>query len=612
MRCLKTVLVLSALLTTSAIAQPTQRADSTRRDPTNTLPLVTTRTARFTTDEGTWMSVDVSPDGSTIVFDLLGDIYTVPVAGGKATRVVGGNSIDMQPRFSPDGKTLVFMSDRSGAEATWIADADGRRARLLVQGGSYPAFTPDGKHVITGNRLVDVHGGTGVQLQGFGNAASFSNDGRYVWFQSGPQAARYDRETGDITYRVNPPNGALRPMVSRDGKTLAYFTKFESQYALVTRDLVTGGERWVLMGTQPEAVVQPAAAGPGGGGGGGRGGGTAPVSTGVGPLPTAAWTPDATAIVTSFRGKLWRVDVPSGKTTQIPFSADVEQALGPLAKGSFTIGDSVMVREIREPSLSPDGRRVAFTAFGKVYVMDLNGGAPRRLTSSTNVVEASPIWTPDGGSVVYATWVDGDGGDIYQVEASAGTPRNLTRAPAMYTRLNFTPNGSRLVFARAPRRSRTYMVDDAAVVARTPGGGGTELGFELRWMSSAGGQQHPITMVADVGALPLGGYPHFSRDTSRVFFHDGTGLVSVQWDGSDRTVVLSRATPQTLLSPDGAHVLTRAGRRNHIYLFERPEATDSLVIDPTAATRAGADSSFDPSRWRFSVVVARRQDRGVE
>src|SRR6185369_8572405 len=114
MRCLKTALVLSALLTTSAIAQPTQRADSTRRDPTNTLPLVTTRTARFTTDEGTWMSVDVSPDGSTIAFDLLGDLYTVPIAGGKATRIVGGNSVDVQPHFSPDGKSIVFISDRGG------------------------------------------------------------------------------------------------------------------------------------------------------------------------------------------------------------------------------------------------------------------------------------------------------------------------------------------------------------------------------------------------------------------------------------------------------------------------------------------------------------------
>jgi imidazolonepropionase-like amidohydrolase/Tol biopolymer transport system component len=562
------------------------------------LPLVTTRSVRFTTDQGTWISVDVSPDGSTIVFDLLGDLYTVPIAGGKATRIVGGNSIDVQPRYSPDGKSIVFMSDRSGVDATWIADADGRRPRLLTQGGSYPAWTPDGREIITGNRLVDARGGAGVQLQGFGTAASFGGDPRYVWFQAGGQAARYDRQTGDVGYRISLPGGVLRPMVSRDGKSLAYFTRYESQSALVLRDLVTGADRWILMGTQPEAGGQPA----GGPAGGGRGVGPSPGYSSVGPLPGSAWLPNGNALVTSFGGKLWRVEMPSGKTTPIPFTADVDQSLGPLVRGTFTIGDSVLVREIREPALSPDGRRVACTALGTIWVMDLDGGAakPRRLTAPSDDVELSPTWTPDGRSIVYATWIDGEGGDIYQVDAGGGggARRNLTRAPAMYARLNFTADGSRLVFARAPRRARTFVLEDAAVAPRSPVGGGTELGFELRWMSPGGGTQHPIIMVADVGALPLGGYPHFAGDSSRVFYHDGTGLVSVRWDGSDRRIVLARAAPQTMLARDGRRVLSRAGRRNQIYLFELPQAADSLVIDPTVATppvpvrrlsRAGGD-----------------------
>jgi hypothetical protein len=105
-------------------------------------------------------------------------------------------------------------------------------------------------------------------------------------------------------------------------------------------------------------------------------------------------------------------------------------------------------------------------------------------------------------------------------------------------------------------------------------------------------------MVTDVGALPSGGFPHFTSDTSRVFFHDGAALVSVAWDGSDRTVVLARATPQTLLSPDGVHVLSKAGPRRHIFMFELPRVADSIVVDPVAATpvvpirrlsRAGGD-----------------------
>src|SRR4030095_4310888 len=148
-----------------------------------------------------------------------------------------------------------------------------------------------------------------VQLQGFGNAASFGGDPRYVWFQAGGQAARYDRQTGTVSYRISLPGGVLSPMVSRAGKSLAYFTRYEGQTALVLRDLATGADRWVLMGTQPEAGGQTPQGAPVGGGG--RGVGPAGGYSSVGPLPASAWLPNGNAIVTSFGGKLWRVDVPS-------------------------------------------------------------------------------------------------------------------------------------------------------------------------------------------------------------------------------------------------------------------------------------------------------------
>jgi tricorn protease-like protein len=93
------------------------------------LPLKPTRNVRFTTDEGTWMSLDVSPDGRTIVFDLVGDIYTVPIAGGRATRITDGMAMDVQPRWSPDGRQLVFVSDRDGSDDVWVVDANGRNPR---------------------------------------------------------------------------------------------------------------------------------------------------------------------------------------------------------------------------------------------------------------------------------------------------------------------------------------------------------------------------------------------------------------------------------------------------------------------------------------------------
>ena len=544
------------------------------------------------------MSVDVSPDGSTILFDLLGDIYTVPMSGGKATRIIGGNSVDMHPRYSPDGKSLVFVSDRNGSDATWIADANGQRPRLLTSGGVYPVWTPDGREVVTANRLVDVRGGAGIALQGVGPGASLTGDGRYIWFQSGTQAARYDRTDGSITNRTQLAGGVLRPMVSRDGKRLAYFTRFESRTALVVRELASGREQWVAMGTQPETVVPPPPFVPQGPLPPGFTPPPPPPPPGLGPLPTSAWLPDESGIVTSYGGHLWKIDIASGNAVRIPFTADVDVALGALVRGTTRVDDSVRVREIRDPALSPDGSRVTFVALGRVGVMDLPGGAPRRLTTSSTGVELSPTWTPDGQAITYATWTDAQGGDIMQVALAGGTPRNLTRAPALYARLAYTPSGSRLVFARAPRQAWSAIVNEAGIQPRTAAGAGTEVNFELRWMAPTGGTQHSIAMVSDVGGLPLGGTPHFTTDSTRVFFHDGTSLVSVAWDGSDRKVVLARATPQTMLAPDGRHVLSRAGPRRHLYLFELPLVADSITLDPTAAqptvpvrrlTRAGGD-----------------------
>ena len=122
-----------------------------KKDEKKGLPLKPTRKIEFTTDEGTWLSLDVSPDGKTIVFELLGDIYTLPIEGGTAKLVDGGMAFDSQPKFSPDGKWIAFISDREGSENIWVMHADGSGVKQVSKDPNNefasPSWSPDGNYI---------------------------------------------------------------------------------------------------------------------------------------------------------------------------------------------------------------------------------------------------------------------------------------------------------------------------------------------------------------------------------------------------------------------------------------------------------------------------------
>src|SRR5262245_24705030 len=178
MRPTRPIAISLALLAIVARANAQDNANTARRDTTRAnpiqegLPLKPERTIKFTTDVGSWISLDVSPDGQTIVFDHLGDLYTVPIAGGKATPLTRGMAVDAQPRFSPDGKRIVFVSDRKGASNLWIMSLDKKDTvqvtRERSQSFDSPEWSPDGKYIIgsRGNNLMMYHveGGSGTQL----------------------------------------------------------------------------------------------------------------------------------------------------------------------------------------------------------------------------------------------------------------------------------------------------------------------------------------------------------------------------------------------------------------------------------------------------------------
>src|SRR5882672_9820717 len=122
-----------------------------KKDEKKGLPLKSDRKISFTTDEGTWLSLDVSPDAKTIVFELVGDIYTLPIEGGKAKLIDGGMAFDSQPKFSPDGQWIAFLSDREGSENVWIMHADGSGVKQVSKDPNSefasPSWDPSGKYV---------------------------------------------------------------------------------------------------------------------------------------------------------------------------------------------------------------------------------------------------------------------------------------------------------------------------------------------------------------------------------------------------------------------------------------------------------------------------------
>ena len=658
-------LVVCALVALPALAQtPAENDESAAAaKESDRLPLITTRTLEFTTDEGTWISLDLSPDGSTIAFELLGDLYTLPVIGGTATRITGGQAYDMQPRYSPDGSQLVFVSDRNGSENLWIADADGGDAHALTtsEKDNYlsPIWTPDGDYVIAtkGSQLwlYHVDGGSGLQLTGSADdddgsqpglfGAALSDDPRYLWVNLrgdlgggfvtashaawrddfgpdhgarssarlvGPyQIGQLDRDTGRVHVRSHELEGALRPVASPDGRWLVYATRYDAREALKLIGLSTGEERWLLMDVQRDDS---------------QGGGRRDRDV----YPGSAFTPDSSALISSYDGKIWRVEVPSGAVTPIPFTAAVSQELGPLVKFDYPIDDEMLtVSQIRGARPSPDGSRVVFAALDRLWIADLpplptdlddlmaaaeagpgQGTAAHpvirdatRLTSSTDV-EHAPAWSPDGQFISYVTWNDTDGGNIYRVRAdSTGEPERLTPTAAFFDKLSYMRDGSRLVAVRGSRMHRMRTLEDFG-----RHGGAAEL--EYVWLPADGGEPTRITWVG-AGATQQGrNAPHLGPDPERVYVWAGSeGLLSMRYDGTDFRPIIKVTAPspggprgdpptpdEVVISPDGNRALVRVSR--NVYMItvppvggEAPEvsASESSVVPTWRLTRIGGD-----------------------
>src|SRR5262245_24483035 len=291
-------------------------------------------TVSFTTEEGTWLHLDVSPDGGEVVFSLLGDLYLLPIAGGDAKRITSGAAYDVQPRFSPDGKWIAFATDRGGMENLWICDREGKNARPISadkqSAVNSPAWSPDGQYLVGRKRLTDtsslgtvelwmwhVRGGDGIQLtkkdeQPDAADPAFSPDGRFVYYSARPgryqydaivnngiwQIKRLDRRTGQALPLTGEFGGAAVPTPSPDGKQIAYVRRVRAKTRLEVFDLATGKER--VVAPEIERDMQEGFA-----------------AHGV--APGFDWTPDGKAILATAQGRIWRFDAQTGAKSAVPF-----------------------------------------------------------------------------------------------------------------------------------------------------------------------------------------------------------------------------------------------------------------------------------------------------
>ena len=499
-----------------------------------TLPLKSARTHTFSTTKGTWLSLDVSPDGQQIVFDLLGDLYTLPIAGGKATRLTSGMGYDAQPRFSPDGKRVIFVSDRSGGENLWIQTLDGKDTVQVTKGNDNmyvsPEWAPDGKYVVASKSgtlfgtaklwMYHVDGGNGIALTSQPAApaqlkmlgAAFGRDPRYIWFAArfgdwqynalGPQYQLYvwDKENGKTSQMSTRFGSAFRPALSPDGKYLVYATRFETKTGLRLRNLETQQEDWLAFPVQRDETES-----------------RAPMDA----YPGYSFMTDSKSVVVSYGGEIWRVPVDRSAPTKIPFEAEVKLDVGPEVKFAYRVDTSASfnAKQVRDIAQSPDGSKLAFSALDRVYVMSLPNGKPQRV-SKADVGEFGPVWSPDSKSLAWVTWNDALGGGMIRGtwDAKKGWATQSLVAGGLFVDLAWSPNGDRIVATRAAARE----MQEAGAAFFGPAAS------DIVWVPAAGGA---VTTIMPSGGL---GNAHFAGNPDRIFAYGGRdGLVSFRWDGTD-------------------------------------------------------------------------------
>lgn len=538
------------------------------------------------TKTGTWMSLDVSPDGKTIAFDMLGDIYTIPMSGGKATNIASGMAWEIQPRFSPDGKRIAFTSDRGGADNIWTMDVDGKNAKQVTKEKfrllNNPTWSPDGrfiaarKHFTTSRSLgtgeiwlYSTEGGNGVKLVKRPNESFqkelgepiFAPDGKSIYYSMNTTPGNrfiyaqdsnttlfdileYDMDTGEISTAVSGFGGSVRPSPSPDGKTMAFVRRERAKSKLYLKDMKSGKE-WKIFDHLDQDMQETWAV--------------------HGTYPNMDWTPDGSALIFWAGGEIHRYTMKDGSVDHIPFRVtDTRTVIKPPRPAIEVSPDTVKSKMVKFTSVSPDGKHVVFESFGKLYVKSLRGGKPKRLTDwDASIRELYPSWSRDSNKLVFVSWQDDRLGAIHDWDIYTGKSKKITDDPGHYSRPQFSPSGKVIAFEK---NAGGYLT--SGEWSNAPG---------LYLMPAAGGNMQRFS--------ESGSNPHYGKTGNRVYFtksRDKTrSLVSTNLDGeAERVHASSKLAQMFMIAPDGKNLVFR--QNYNLYMMPVLPGPQDVAAGPGA------------------------------
>lgn len=528
------------------------------------------------------MNLDVSPDGKTIVFDMLGDIYSIPVGGGTAVPLQTGHAWQCQPRFSPDGKRICFTSDSGGGDNIWYMNADGTDAKQITTENfrllNNAVWSADGQYVIARKHfssrrslgagemwMYHLTGGEGIQLTKKKNAQqdvnepSLSPDGKYLYYSEDmypggyfqynkdPNSQiyvinRYNMENGEIEAVTGGPGGACRPQVSRDGKMLAFVRRVRAKSVLFLRDLSTG-EEWPvydnLSKDQQEAWCL------------------------FGAYTGFNWTPDNKNIIVWAQGKFVKIDVTSQKSENIPFTVNSSHRIyDALRYEQNPAPDEFTVKMVRQATTSPDGKTLVFNAAGFLWKKTLPDGKPVRLTGGTDF-EFEPSFSADGTKLTYTTWNDETTGAVMTLDLKAGKPVKVSGEKGIFRTPAFSPDGKTIV----------YLKDEG----NDAQGGAFSVKTGLYTIPATGGE---ATFLFENGCEA----PRFSADGKKIHYFldmgDAKELREYNLsDRKDRALATSQYAWEIVPSPDNKWIAFRELHKVYVCAFPAMGKTLELSKD---------------------------------